>query len=158
MTTVCENILLNTCWIFSSLYTYTTECCCHMKKKNICSKAPTENSYICEGSEYNYSSNLISNDIEKTKELFNYNFIVIEIQINEKNYVIKNHENYMKLNESFLKKNFVIKYLKENNNMTNISENSSYVINLMDNNSNFITLDNNSYLLLKQEKYEVIKI
>lgn len=132
-----EDLCYDCCWYVAKIYTYIQEylcCCCY--KKSIPYNAMETTSIIKENNNYN----------------FDYNFLVIEIKVNNKNYVLNNYKDYMIENEEFLNPDFVYNYLENKNVLRNRYEN--YTICIMDNKSNFVTLDNNSYLLLNKKNYE----
>lgn len=132
-----EELCYDCCWYATKIYTYIQEylCCCCCKK-SIPYNAMETTSMIKEKNSYNFA----------------YNFLVIEIKVNNKKYVLNNYKDYMIENKGFLNPDFVYNYLESKNILRDKYEN--YTICIMDNKSNFVTLDNNSYLLLNKNSYE----
>lgn len=133
-----ENICYECCWYTTKIYTYIQEylCCCCKKKIPYNSMDDT---------------NIAK---EQSPLIFNYDFIVIELKVNNKSYILNDYKQYMFKDKEFLKSDFVYDYLESKKNLKDIDQNLNYIISIMDNNSNFTTLDKNSYLLLKQNNYE----
>lgn len=147
MSSCYDECVLDTCWSCSLLYTYICRYCCSCKRK----RATSESTYICQD---NVDVDEHSQPAPKEEPVkFEYSFIVVELQLNDKSYEIKNYENLMSVNARFFDTQFVIDYLKDKKKLNTNDKCPEYKINIMDNNSNFVTLDNNSYLLLKNDKY-----
>ena len=148
-----DECVLDTCWGCSLLYTYICQYCCCCFKRKINS---SESTYICQDNVDVIEDHQSKSETNEENINFKYNFIVVELNINNKSYVIKKYENKMRENCRLFDIQFVTDYLKDKKKLNNDEKCPEYKINIMDNNSNFVTLDNNSYLLLKIDKYEKI--
>ena len=143
-----EDVCYECCWYGAKIYTYIQEyvCCCFCKTKEETVDETTS----------------IAKDIkpdEYVKDKCNYGFLVIEIKVKNKAYVLKDYSEFMYDTNDFLTPHFVYNYLVSKKCVDNSGDLNSipdYTINIIDDKSNFVTLDNNSYLSLKKDSYEKI--
>ena len=136
--TCIENFCYDVVWYCVKCFTYVKEffcCCCISKYDPINGEDESQN--------------------KKTYD-FDYNFLVIEIKVNNKSYTFNNYKEYMNENDVFLTKDFVYDYLLNKKNFRITDEEPDYIITIMDDKTNLITLDKNTCLKLEKSKYIVI--
>ena len=132
-----ENLFYDIVWYCVKAFTYTKEylCCCISKYTPIyddeCSQLQTP--------QYN----------------FDYNFLVIEIKVNNKSFTMHNYKDYMNESQLFLTKDFVYDFLA-NEKCVKITGEPEYIITIMDDNTNMITLDKKTCLKLQKSEYKIV--
>ena len=135
--TCIENFCYDVVWYCVKCFTYIKEffcCCCISKYEPICDN---------------------QNHNKKTYN-FDYNFLVIEIKVNDKSYTFNNYKEYMIENEVFLTKDFVYNFLIDKKCIKTTDEKPDYKITIMDDKTNLVTLDKNTCLKLEKSEYYVI--
>lgn len=134
--TCIENLCFDLVWYCVKCFTYAKEvfCCCFTSKyESICDDEQIKKSYN-----------------------FDYNFLVIEIKVNNKSYTFDNYKDFMIEDGLFLTKDFVYDYIFSTNNLKTTNGEEEYIVTIMDDKTKLITLDKNTCLKLNKSKYTII--
>jgi len=151
-----EYFFYDLCWYMTKAYTYITEyVCCYTKKYNTF-RGDGDDSVSNTDSD---DSTLSGDSVVCNSDNFDYCFLLIEIKVNDKTYLLEDYKQDMHEDAHFLTKDYVYNFLKSkkviNDSSSPVPE-PDYKIVLMDNKSKLVTLDKTKCLLLMKENYEII--